>query len=439
LQHIKKRLATAILIAALLPLQVTGVSEANNEASVPAAKDSAISQTMELSLKDACEKAQSNTYSLKKIDKAIENLWKQEDKAMSASNSVQQKLDNLEEYRRLYKKQQNGSVLSGDETTWLRNDMMMFGYPPPDFTSEEMYEGFIKTRDLTHYDIWAQVQNQKRAREVAKFTIEDSVRSLYYNVLYMRDKQSSSSQSFATMEKEYKDVQERYKKGLASEVERYQCEIKLSQQKLRIRQNQRNLENAEMQLKNICGIPASQEINLEGITLAGDVKLSSYNEYCKMALENRNEVLTDKLGLEVATRKLDIMKQYKTAISMDRMDIQQQVDNARFSLSQSTADVLEDIQGAYSDVISKQSNIAYTKKALDTSNKNLLIAQKQYELGQAGITDVWDAKDKVDSNEIDYKKAQQDFDYAYYKINLAVGVGPGYKGAEESETLPADK
>lgn len=439
MQHIKKRLATAILIAALLPLQVTGVSEANNEASVPAAKDSAISQTMELSLKDACEKAQENTYSLKKIDKSIENLWKQEDKAMSASNSVQQQLDKLEEYRRLYKKQQNGSLLSSDETTWLKNDIMMFGYPPPDFTSDEMYERFIETRDLTHYDIWAQVQNQKRAREVAEFKIEDSVRSLYYNVLYLRDMQSSSSQSLTTKEKEYKDVQERYKKGLASEVERYQCEIKLGQEKLRIRQNQRNLENAEMQLKNICGIPASQEIKLERIALEGGIKLLSYNEYSNKALENRNEVLTDKLGLEVATRKLDIMKQYKTAISMDVMDIQQQADNARFSLSQSTADVLEDIQGAYADVVSKQSNITYTKKALDTSNKNLLIAQKQYELGQASITEVWDAKDEVNLNETNYKKAQQDFDYAYYKINLAVGVGPGYKDAGQSETSQVDK
>lgn len=439
LRYIKKRLIIALLIAALLPLQITGVSAVKEETAEPVANDSGIYQPIDLSLKAAFDKAEENTYSIKKIDKTIEKLWKQEDKAMSSSNSIQEMLGYLEDYKKLYEKKKKGiplemsgvpvdNIVPNNEEERYKKYTKMFGDVPPDFNSDEMYEQFIKTRDLTHYDVWAQIQNQKRAREVAKLKLEDGVRSLYCTVLYLKDMQNSSSQSLATKEKEYKDLLEKFKKGLVSEVDRYQCEIKLNQKRLEIKKQQRTLENTEMQLKSTCGISASQEIKLEAIGSVSDIKLLSYSEYCNKALENRNEILTDKLELQVVTRKMDITKQYKTnSLSIDRLDLQQQLDNATFSLSQSTAEVLEDIQGAYADIISKQSQLSTAKKVLDTARLKLTIAQKQYELGQVNILEVWSAKDTVSASEIGYEKAQQDFDYANYKINLATGVGPGYK------------
>lgn len=416
------------MIIALFSLQISEVSAATKNDAVQTADDRSISQPITLTLKDACEKAVIDTYGLKQMDKSIENLWKQESQLMTLSNSIQEQLDKLSRYTSLYEKRAKGQTLTIEEQNDLLIYSYMFGDKPPLFSGEEMYKQYISNRDMPHYSTWAQIQNLKRSREVTKLTLEDSIRSLYATVLYLRDLQNVTTQSLKTMEKEYKNIMLQYEKGLISEIERYQCQVSLDKKRLELKKQNRNKENTEMLLKKRCTIPASQEIELESSGITSGTQLLSFKVYRDKALKNRNEIVTAKMELSVVTRELDIMKQYLTnPLLYERMELQQKADNALFSVTQGTNAVLEDIQWAYADAISKKTQVSIAKKAFENAKTNLTIAEKQYMLGLIDIIAVWNAKDSAYTSEINYSKALRDFDYAYYKINLASGLGPKYR------------
>lgn len=416
------------MIITVLQLQIPGVSAATENVAIQAANNSSISQPITLSLKDACEKAVDNTYGLKKMDKSIEKLWKQESQLMTMSISVQEQLDRMSRYTSLYERRAKGETLTIDEKKEIFNYSYMFGDKPPLFSGEEMYEQYIKNRDIPHYSTWVQIQNLKRSRDITRLTLEDSIRSLYATVIYLRDFQNVTTQSLKTMEKEYENIMLQYDKGLISEIDRYQCQISLDKRRLELKKQNRNKENTELLLKNKCGIPASQEIELEASGLTSETQLLAYKVYRDRALKNRNEIVTAKLELTVVTRELDIMKQYLTnPLLYDRMELQQKVDNALFSVTQVTDAVLEDIQWAFADVVAKRSQVSIAKKASENAEAGLTLAEKKYKLGLINILAVWNAKDAAYTAEINYSKAQRDFEYAHYKINLASGLGPKYR------------
>ena len=90
---------------------------------IPAAAKSEV-QPQTLTLDNCIKMAIDNTYDIKKLDNTLKDLWKQEDKLMASSNSIQDMLDKLENYRKLYDMRKNGKVLTISE----QNDLYMYSY-----------------------------------------------------------------------------------------------------------------------------------------------------------------------------------------------------------------------------------------------------------------------------------------------------------------------
>lgn len=438
MQHYKKRLITAILIIALLPLQLSGVSTAvaKNTAS-QATSDNSISQTITLSLEDAFEKAINNYNPIKNLDISLKKLWRVKDqdatfKVMDAS--VHQLLDKLDNYLELFDRDvrntrgENVEALNTSEQNELLDCSRVFGDIPWPYSKEMMFDSYAQSSAFPQYSGWLQVQKLKSSQNITKSSLKENVRSMYCNVLYLLDLQVVMKQSLETMEKQYKLLQLQYERGLVTELDTYQCQVSLDKTKLELKKLQRSIENMEMQLKNLCGIPVSQKIELSSTELPAVTKLLSYNTYYKKACENRNEIVYPKLEVEVLTRELDILNEYKkNPYSFDKVELNEKIEDAKASVTEGLEAVTSDIQWAYADVMNIQLNMDISKKNADNAKTNFSNMELKHKQGQVTLLELWKARDSANTAEVDYRKAQRDFACASNRMDLASGLGPKYK------------
>ncbi|MHB8062786.1 MAG: TolC family protein [Ruminiclostridium sp.] len=426
------------MIIALLPLQLPGVSYAAGEnGAADAANGKSTSQPIKLTLEAAFDKVINNSSELKQMDLSIKKLWRVADQNMGFTTmdaNVTKKLENLDNYVDLFDRKaksdrgEKTELLNTNELNELLDYSEAFGDIPPPYSKEIMFDRYTQSSAFPQYSNWLQVQKLKSSQDITKSTLKESVRSMYYNVLYLQDLQVVMKQSLETMEKQYKILQLQYEKGLVSELDTYQCQVSLDKKKRELKKQERNIENAEMLLKNKCGIPVSQEIDLESTELPAAAKLLSYDTYYKKACESRNEIVNSKLELTVLTRELDILNGYKkNPYSFDKMDLAEQIENAELSVSQGSETVLGDIQWAYADVTSSQLNMSISKKNADNAKANYTNMETRYAQGQVNLLELWNARDSADTAAVNYRKAQRDFACASNKMDLASGLGPKYR------------
>jgi len=420
------------MIIALLPLQLPGAfAVATEDVATNAANGKSISQPIKLSLADAFDKAVNNSYDLKSLDISLKKLWrvKDQDETFTIMDaSVQKRLDKLDNYLELTNREANREVLTTDEQNELLDCSEVFGYIPPLYSREWAFDSFTQSSAFPQYSNWLQVQKFKNSRDVTESTLKESVRSMYYNVLYLFDLQAVTKQSLETMEKQYKVLQLKYEKGLVTELDTYQCQVSIDKKKRELKKQERNIENAQMLLKNKCGIPVSQKLELSSTELPATNKLLSYDNYYKKAYRNRNEIVNSKLELTVLARKLDILKDFKkNPYSFDKMELEEQIENATISVSQGSETVLGDIQWAYADVTASQLNMDISNKNADNAKTNFSNMELKYKQGQVNLIELWKARDSADTAEVEYRKAQRNFACASNKLDLASGLGPKYK------------
>jgi hypothetical protein len=420
------------MIIALLPLQISGISSAAVEATPSQApSDNSISQPITLSFEDAVEKAINNYTAIKGMDISLKRLWRVKDKdetfeVMDAS--AQKRLDKLDNYLALTNREANREVLTTDEQNELIDCSEEFGYIPPQYSREYAFDSYTQSSAFPQYSGWLQVQNIKNSRDIIKSQLKQIVRNTYNTVLIMQDVKAVTEQSLETMEKQYKILQLQYEKGLVTELDTYQCQVSLDKTKRELTKQERDIKNMQMQLKNLCGIPLSQKIELSSTELPAATKLQSYDTYYKKALMNRNEIVYAKLELSVFTRKLDILKDFKkNSYSFDKMEFEEQIEDAKIAVSQSLETVTSDIQWAYADVTALQLNMNISKKNADNAKANLSIMETKYKQGQVNLITLWNARDSANTAEVDYRKSLRDFALASNNLELASGLGPKYK------------
>lgn len=438
LQHYKKRLITAIMIIALLPLHVSGLSVAAVEATPnQVASDNRILQPITLSLEDAFERAINNYTALKSLDVSLKRLWKVNDKDGTFTTmdaAVTKKLNKLDNYFELFDRKtksdrgENVRALNTNELDELLDCKKVFGDILWPYSKEMMFESYTQRSTFPQYSGWLQVQKIKNSRDVMKSQLKDTVWMTYDTVLYLKEMNDLRKQSLEIEEKQYNLLQLQYKKGLVTELDTYQCQVSLDKTKRELIKVQRSIENMEMQLKNLCGIPFSQEIELISTEIPADTKLLPYNTYYQKACENRDEIVYPKLELEVLTRELDILNGYKkNSYSFDKVELNEKIEDAKASIPQGLETVTSDIQWAYADVTAIGLNMDISKKNADNAKTKLSIMETKYKQGQVNFIELCDARYSASAAQVEYRKAQRDFARASNKLNLASGLGPKYK------------
>ncbi|WP_313560199.1 TolC family protein [Ruminiclostridium cellobioparum] len=431
--HKNKRLYICLLIILALVFHIQGVSVAADNSNGKQNTNN-VSQPLKLSLENAIKKGVDSSSQLSSIDLSIKKYWRvtDEDKSFKDITSVTQKdLDNIDEYYKLVERKILYDNLSFFEEDQIIEYKKEYGDIPPPYSRQNLLESYFNGRAFSSYSSWLQVLSLKDSYNTNRAKLEGDIQAAYYNLLYFNELYQSLEDSFNTMEKQYSGMVLKYEKGLVSELDKYKFEVELSKKKLQLQKSKRNREYQELVLKQICGIERSQAIELTGkeAGLNKEYKLDTYKNYLDKALAKRSEVVSAKLQLDVYKQELEYYDKYiRQQYTFARTNLQQQLEDSEFAVTQSTLNITGDIQAAYTDAKSVQSQLEIKKRDSQNKKSDYNIAEKKYSQGQLSLVELWNAKDAANNAEIEYKKAQRDSAYCFYRLEeLACKLGPGYQ------------
>lgn len=394
-----------------------------------------IIQPLKLSLDDAVKKAIENSAELTSIDISIKKLWRVTDKNKTfgeLSSYTQNQLELINTYFQLFERGRKYDNLTYQEEQEIQMYKSLFGDIPAPYSRQQLYERYINGTVIPYYSSWLQVLNLTHSYDSSKACLQGEVQSMYFNLLYITDLYESLESSLNTMEKQYSGMLLKYEKGLISDLEKYKYENSLNKKKLELNKQKRNKELQELIFKQKCGIECSQKIELTSreVGLNKEYKLDAFSDYYNKALLNRSEVVGAKFQKEVLTKELEYVDKYiNQRYSFDRTVLEQQVEDAGFSVSQNILNVTGDIQAAYTDVTFVQSQMDIQKRNAKNKKADYDISVKKYSQGQISLIELFDAKDAASTAEIEYKKAQRDMAYSFYRFDLACQLGPAYRQA----------
>lgn len=428
----KKRLHICLLIVLALTFHIQGVSIAAESSTGKQDADNT-SQPLKLSLEAAVKKGVANNAGLISMDISIKKMWRvtNEDKSFKElTTNTQENLDKLDEYYKLSERKSLYENLTNYEESQVLEYQKEYGAIPPSYPRQDLYEGYLNGKVFSIYSSWLQILRLKDTYDTSKAKLEGDIQNMYYNLLYDTELYESLESSLNTMEKQYSGIVLKYQKGMLSELDKYQFEVARDKKKLELNRQKRNKELRELLFRQLCGIDRSQPVELtsKDAGLNKDIKLDTYDSYYNKAVENRSEIVNARLQLEVYKQELEYYDKYiRKKYVFARANLQQQLEDAEFALTQKILDITGDIQTAYTDVKSVKSQMEIQKRNAQSKISDYNISEKKYLQGQISLIDLLNAKNAASNAEIEYKKAQRILDYSYYRLELASRLGPGYR------------
>lgn len=415
-----KKLVVVMLIMISL-LTVPMDSYAENIAAVE--KD----EVIRISVEDCMSMAIEYSHQGAVLGQQMEDLWEQQIELMEMSNSIQQQLDLLDKFKRLYEKQQKGTTLTIEEQYELLGYQYAFGPKPPEYSQQELFNRFIKNRDFPHYSVWAAYQNLKTNREVLEASIKMGVKQLFDGIVDMQDAILLQEELYANMRKQNEQMLVKYNQGLISEINKYLSDCSLEKQSLVIQQLKRSCDNMMMSLKQQIGVPLQQEVVLQYEDEKKIKTTKSYPALLRDALANRSEVLIAKMDLQVKQREDDIIKQYiSNELLSERMESSMALEEKRIAYNEAINNVTADIYYGYHDVKLKQHDLSISLARLQNAERQYREASLKYEKGLISLSELWNVEISKVQARLGRNKSIRDNNNAVYKLESACGIGPGY-------------
>jgi len=381
-----------------------------------------------LTLEDCMSRALVHTHQGTILNQQMEGLWEQQNELMEMSNAIQQQLDLLDQYSRLYEKQQKGTTLTFEEGLELEAYQYMFGPTPPLYSQQELFNQFIKNRDFPHYSVWATYQNLRTNRVVLDASIKMSVKQLFDGLIDMQDTLILQQELYENMQKQNAQMLVMYEAGLVSGINKYMSDCSLEKQRISIEKLKRTRDNMMMTLKQQVGVALRQEIELSYDDRKVINSLHSFPSYIKKAMVNRSEILNAKMDLQVKQREDDIMKKYITnELLSERMEADMALEENRIAYDEAINSVTADITSGYKDVKLKLDNYYISVSRLQNAERQYKEAKQKYDKGLISLSSLWNVELTRVQAKTGRLKAMRDYNNALYKLEVASGIGPGYE------------
>jgi outer membrane protein TolC len=222
--------------------------------------------------------------------------------------------------------------------------------------------------------------------EAAKAKLELQVRKKVYAILLDGENLQTARQNVERSKKSYAETEQRYKAGLAPELDLLSAKVSLAQLEPTVEGYANTLANDIDSLKNLIGLDSDEEVSIEGVLKLGDeaiAKLLSDANAAKVS-DNRNVTATAK-SLEGAV---------STKTSLERSKLWPSLDLS--------ASVAPSKPLAYSGTATSTSSITTSASAMVNIKLDNLIP------GSAARQSIAEAQDSIDSYKIAYQSAVKD-------------------------------
>lgn len=381
-----------------------------------------------LNLTQAIKKAQENDRNAEALDYSIQGLRDSFNDALDAKLQIEEYFNSLNHYKQLYNDVEDGKVLIGLDRTSYDIYQAMFGPKPPEYTDEELYDQFIKVKEVPYYSVYTALETLKINQRLIDMGIESATTSLYNVILNLEGNLKVLEASYALTVQTNKEIALKASLGLVSEKQLLDSNDSLKMQELQVSQLKRNILITKNQIKNLMGLNLNQELNLTKFDIAvSSFNLKEYDYYVEEAVKNRLDIELKRLPYNQYSREMDLLKQYKkNTNTLEYLELESKLFDAQSAYDASIEIVKKDVYAAYVNArdVLENYNIAIRSKWLaydNMSNGKLLLSK-----GLIGNLDFEGIKLAYQSKEVAVDSARRNLLLGMWQLDKAINQGPGY-------------
>ncbi|QNU66811.1 TolC family protein [Ruminiclostridium herbifermentans] len=334
-----------------------------------------------LSLEVAQQKAVENDNSIIKTNRTIKNLIENNDYTYKEGLfDISDAADSIDD---LYNRLKNGRAMNSQEYGKLCILYTMYG-DTEYFSGKEDLTKYMNPNRFAKYSLWANVMKLSLSNQITEDTIRYQTRVLYDNILSIQGQLENFKRSVELQEKMYKQQKSRYDVGELSKVTIDTAYKQLQISRLEVNKLTRTIDNLEMDLKRLIGLPIDSQIVLSDYSKNNIEKLEDYDTYLNRALINRNEILLAKINYGVAKNEAYTVNEaysnnpWNVSTQLNKSFAEQKINEAELSISISKETVLQSINTAYIDAKYKKEEMDICKAKLNYENEQYRITSEKY-------------------------------------------------------------
>lgn len=462
-------------LIALLCTSIIGITAISPMLNIKAAstEDNTV---LNLTKEKAVEMALSNQDNFQKLNTLSKNMGIQLDTALDLKEKMQETLDYIQEYKKLYSRKQkindnssyelrqqlillneknpknsedeeaikkleeeiaNNPLSEEEEKEWEEIKLLpgqfvkmqaykkMFGETPPRYTEKEEFNMFIKNRDFVWYSVDKEIEKLNLSKEVATESIGTSVVELYDNIVQLKDAVNLQENAYNNQKREYDNLVIKVNQGQVSETEKIIAETELNKLKLQIGSTKRTKDNLEMTLKKLLGVSLIRSVNIEGQHISLEL-IPNIESLVNNALSKRAEIKSAQIDINVKEREFDIAKGYLKSEDNDLKKAESEVVQKKLILSDVENNIKSEINKAFLEVQEKESIVGLNKAKLENNKKQLELMEQRYKQGIIPMSTVLSFNLSILSAEMEYQNSMLDLNKSINKLKSASEVGPSY-------------
>lgn len=323
-------LALAICSSGILPNWGNSMSFAAENATTT--QD--VVKVTKLDLASAKKLAVNNSDSIKQLDKAIEQLEKGHLQAMEGKKAAESYYGQYLEFKKMY---EEGAPTSGLDKTAYQMYSAMFGGRPT-LSNADIYNQFITPIEITHFNVYYQMDGLKKDRNLAIMAIESGVVKLFDGIA-STEKSVALTQAYLKLsETQLNQANVKFKLGSISEVELYKTKKNYEKAQVEYKKQVSNLEGLKQDLFALCVIPYGQNPEIIKSTEHLTLNTTDFDRLSEAMKTKDITLLKSERSLLLAQRESELMKKYiidptdDARLSMDNKLISaQQAYNATYA------------------------------------------------------------------------------------------------------------
>lgn len=349
----------------------------------------ATDQKTNLTLIDAQKLMTDNSVVLMDLEQGVRSLNEAEKKAIEGKEKVQGYYTDYKNFVKMYDEGVPDNPLA--EATYGMY-MAMFGKEPTK-SFIDIYNDFIRTLEITHYDLYQKKEIMKLDRLVTAATLKYNVESLFNSLTSLEDTVATNMLYIQTLEKKQTEINQQYAHGMIAKFDMEKAELELIRTKLEAESLQRTKENLEMNLKSMIGIPENKEVVLKTEVVITPKVLGKLSDYQSALIKENIKLKKAQINIQTIEREIGIMKAYiKDANDDQRIEADQRLSTTNIAYMALENDLKTSLQKTYVQVIAKQKALNLSQRKLDESKSLLSKVSGYYEVGYVKKIDVYNAE-----------------------------------------------
>lgn len=291
---------------------------------------------------------------------------------------------------------------ASDPNSWV-------SYDPANKEMAQANREFATTQSENNY------QSEINALKTATF-------ENYFKLKDMENQVIASRENLALKEKLLSNTQLKLKVGSVSNNDVLKAELAVIEAQDVLRKATSGIAAMRMGFNQFMGFELMQVLSLTDTLKESPMPTKTLASSISDALKNRNEIASAKFNLDMATINAKAYVAYPSN-SAKYLNAQMGILLAETDYKNKPLTVEQNVRTAYTTMTDAYAAIQSNKKAVESSKETVRLAQLQYDVGMATLTDVTAAQLSLFNAQLAQSNGLLDYSLAVDAYNLCSGVG----------------